>query len=178
MRLVFCGTPAFAVPTLQALQSAGHRIELVLCQPDRPSGRGLALTVPPIKEAALRAGLEVLQPEKIRNNQDLQARLESIRPDAIIVVAYGRLIPRWMLDLPHFGNLNLHGSLLPKYRGAAPIQWAVANGETVTGVTTMRLDEGMDTGDMLLRRSLPIGASRYCRGSLSASGGAGGTADG
>jgi methionyl-tRNA formyltransferase len=157
MRLVFCGTPGFAVPTLQALRSAGHSIELVLCQPDRPSGRGLALTVPPVKQAALEAGIEVLQPEKIRTNAELQTRLETIRPDAIIVVAYGRLIPRWMLDLPRYGNLNLHGSLLPKYRGAAPIQWAVANGETVTGVTTMRLDEGMDTGDMLLRRELPIG---------------------
>jgi methionyl-tRNA formyltransferase len=157
MRLVFCGTPAFAVPSLQALRSAGHSIELVLCQPDRPSGRGLALTAPPVKQAALEAGLEVLQPEKIRNNAELRSRLETIRPDAIIVVAYGRLIPGWMLSLPRFGNLNLHGSLLPKYRGAAPVQWAVANGETVTGVTTMRLDEGMDTGDMLLRRELPIG---------------------
>jgi methionyl-tRNA formyltransferase len=158
MRLVFCGTPAFAAPTLHALLSAGHSIELVLCQPDRPSGRGLTVTVPPVKRAALDAGIEVLQPEKIRNNAELQVRLEAIRPDAIIVVAYGRLIPRWMLDLPRYGNLNLHGSLLPKYRGAAPIQWAVANGEKVTGVTTMRLDEGMDTGDMLLRRELPIGA--------------------
>jgi methionyl-tRNA formyltransferase len=157
VRLVFCGTPAFAVPTLQALRSAGHSVELALSQPDRPSGRGLALTLPPVKQAALAAGIEVLQPEKIRNNPELQARLEAIRPDAIIVVAYGRLIPRWMLDLPRYGNLNLHGSLLPKYRGAAPIQWAVANGEKVTGVTTMRLDEGMDTGDMLLRRELPIG---------------------
>ncbi len=157
MRLVFCGTPSFAVPTLHRLLSAGHSIELVLCQPDRPSGRGLALTAPPVKRAALDAGIEVLQPEKIRNNAELQVRLEAIRPDAIIVVAYGRLIPRWMLDLPRYGNLNLHGSLLPKYRGAAPIQWAVANGEKVTGVTTMRLDEGMDTGDMLLRRELPIG---------------------
>jgi methionyl-tRNA formyltransferase len=157
MRLVFCGTPTFAVPTLQAVQSAGHDIELVLCQPDRPSGRGLSLAVPPVKQAALDAGLEVLQPEKIRTNTELRARLEAIRPDAIVVVAYGRLIPPWMLDLPRYGNLNLHGSLLPKYRGAAPIQWAVANGEKVTGVTTMRLDEGMDTGDMLLQRELPIG---------------------
>jgi methionyl-tRNA formyltransferase len=157
MRLVFCGTPAFAVPALHALRAASHVIELVLCQPDRPSGRGLTLTVPPVKQAALEAGIEVLQPEKIRTNTDLQTRLEAIRPDAIIVVAYGRLIPRWMLDLPRYGNLNLHGSLLPKYRGAAPIQWAVANGERITGVTTMRLDEGMDTGGMLLRRELPIG---------------------
>jgi methionyl-tRNA formyltransferase len=157
MRLIFCGTPAFAVPTLKALLAAGHCIELVLCQPDRPSGRGLAVTAPLVKQAALEAGISVLQPEKIRNNVELQTRLEGIRPDAIIVVAYGRLIPRWMLELPRYGNLNLHGSLLPKYRGAAPIQWAVANGETVTGVTTMRLDEGMDTGDMLLRRELPVG---------------------
>lgn len=157
MRLVFCGTPAFAVPTLQALRNSGHSIELVFCQPDRPSGRGLTLSVPPVKQAARDAGIPVLQPEKIRNNPELQARLEAIRPDAIIVVAYGRLIPRWMLDLPRYGNINLHGSLLPKYRGAAPIQWAVANGETITGVTTMRLDEGMDTGDMLLRRELLIG---------------------
>ena len=159
MRLIFCGTPAFAVPTLRALRAAGHGIELVLCQPDRPSGRGLALTVPPVKQAALEAGIEVLQPEKIRNNAELRLRLEAIQPDAIIVVAYGRLIPPWMLELPRYGNLNLHGSLLPKYRGAAPIQWAVANGETVTGVTTMRLDEGMDTGDMLLRRELPVGSA-------------------
>jgi methionyl-tRNA formyltransferase len=157
MRLVFCGTPTFAVPTLQALRAAGHSIELVLCQPDRPSGRGLSLTVPPVKQAALDAGLEVLQPEKIRTNTELRTRLEAIQPDAIVVVAYGRLIPPWMLNLPRYGNLNLHGSLLPKYRGAAPIQWAVANGERVTGVTTMRLDEGMDTGDMLLQRELPIG---------------------
>lgn len=116
------------------------------------------MTPPPVKRAALDAGIEVLQPEKIRNNPELQARLEAIRPDAIIVVAYGRLIPRWMLELPRYGNINLHGSLLPNYRGAAPIQWAVASGETVTGVTTMRLDEGMDTGDMLLRRETPIGA--------------------
>ncbi|MFL6427379.1 MAG: methionyl-tRNA formyltransferase [Acidobacteriaceae bacterium] len=157
MRLVFCGTPAFAVPTLKAVRSAGHSIELVLCQPDRPSGRGLTLAVPPVKQAAIDAGIPVMQPEKIRKNAELQARLEAIQPDAIVVVAYGRLIPAWMLNLPRYGNLNLHGSLLPKYRGAAPIQWAVANGERVTGVTTMRLDEGMDTGDMLLRRELPIG---------------------
>jgi methionyl-tRNA formyltransferase len=157
MRLVFCGTPTFAVPTLQALRAAGHAVELVLCQPDRPSGRGLSLAVPPVKQAALDAGLEVLQPEKVRTNTELRARLEAIQPDAIVVVAYGRLIPPWMLNLPRYGNMNLHGSLLPKYRGAAPIQWAVANGERVTGVTTMRLDEGMDTGDMLLQRELPIG---------------------
>jgi methionyl-tRNA formyltransferase len=157
VRLVFCGTPAFAVPTFHALLTAGHRIELTLCQPDRPSGRGLTLTAPPVKRAALDAGIDVLQPEKIRNNLELQSRLESMQPDAIVVVAYGRIIPRWMLELPRHGNLNLHGSLLPRYRGAAPIQWAVANGETVTGLTTMRLNEGMDTGDILLRREVAIG---------------------
>jgi methionyl-tRNA formyltransferase len=156
VRLVFCGTPAFAVPTFRALLSAGHSIELTLCQPDRPSGRGLTVTAPPVKRAALEAGIDVLQPEKVRNNVELQSRLKSIQPDAIVVVAYGRIIPRWMLDLPRHGNLNLHGSLLPKYRGAAPIQWAVANGETVTGLTTMLLNEGMDTGDILMRREVGI----------------------
>ena len=156
MRLVFCGTPAFAVPTFHALLTAGHSIELALCQPDRPSGRGLTLTAPPVRRAELDAGIDVLQPEKIRNNPELQSRLESMQPDAIVVVAYGRIIPQWMLDLPRYGNLNLHGSLLPKYRGAAPIQWAVANGETVTGLTTMRLNEGMDTGDILMRREVAI----------------------
>jgi len=159
MRLVFCGTPQFAVPTLLALIDAGHEIELVLTQPDRPSGRGMQLLAPPVKQIAEAAGLAILQPEKIKNNPELRERLTAIAPDAIIVVAYGRIIPKWMLDLPKFGNINLHGSLLPKYRGAAPIQWAIARGETVTGVTTMHLDEGLDTGDMLLRREIPIGAA-------------------
>lgn len=157
MKLVFCGTPAFAVPSFHALREAGHSIELVLSQPDRPSGRGLVLSAPPVKQAAVEAGIPVLQPEKIRNNAELRQRLEAIAPDAIIVVAYGRIIPRWMLDLPRYGNINVHGSLLPKYRGAAPIQWAVARGERVTGVTTMLLEEGLDTGDMLLQRELSIG---------------------
>jgi methionyl-tRNA formyltransferase len=156
MRLVFCGTPQFAVPTLKALLHAGHDIQLVVTQPDRPSGRGMNLVAPPAKQAALDAGLPVIQPEKIKNNQEFREKLEAIQPQAIIVVAYGRIIPKWMLDLPHYGNLNLHASLLPKYRGAAPIQWAVANGEPVTGVTTMRIDEGLDTGDILLQRELPI----------------------
>jgi methionyl-tRNA formyltransferase len=157
MKLVFCGTPQFAVPTLLALIDAGHEIALVLTQPDRPSGRGMQLLAPPVKQIAEAAGLEILQPEKIKNNEDLRELLTAIAPDAIVVVAYGRIIPKWMLELPHYGNINLHGSLLPKYRGAAPIQWAIARGETVTGVTTMRLDEGLDTGDMLLRREVPIG---------------------
>ena len=156
MKLVFCGTPQFAVPTLLALIDAGHEIALVLTQPDRPSGRGMQLVAPPVKQMAEAAGLDIYQPEKIKNNQELRDRLTAIAPDAIIVVAYGRIIPKWMLDLPRFGNINLHGSLLPKYRGAAPIQWAIARGEIVTGVTTMHLDEGLDTGDMLLRREVPI----------------------
>ena len=160
MKLVFCGTPQFAVPTLLALIDAGHEIALVLTQPDRPSGRGMQVLAPPVKQMAEAAGLEILlQPEKIKNNQELRERLTAIAPDAIIVVAYGRIIPKWMLDLPRYGNINLHGSLLPKYRGAAPIQWAIARGETVTGVTTMRLDEGLDTGDMLLSREVPIGVA-------------------
>lgn len=156
MRLIFCGTPQFAVPTLKALLHAGHDIQLVVTQPDRPSGRGMSLVAPPVKQSALEAGLLISQPEKIKNNAEFRAQLESIQPEAIIVVAYGRIIPKWMLDLPPHGNLNLHASLLPKYRGAAPIQWAVANGEPVTGATTMRIDEGLDTGDMLLQRELPI----------------------
>ncbi|MGB8535597.1 MAG: methionyl-tRNA formyltransferase [Acidobacteriaceae bacterium] len=156
MRLVFCGTPQFALPTLKQLLAAGHTIELVVTQPDRVRGRDQDPSPPPIKVLAQEAGLPVVQPEKIKNNPDFRARLESIKPDAIIVVAYGRIIPEWMLNLPRLGNINLHASLLPKYRGAAPIQWAVANGETVTGATTMRIDQGLDTGDMLLQRSLPI----------------------
>lgn len=114
------------------------------------------LVAPPVKLAAMQAGISVVQPEKIKTNAGLRAQLEEIQPEAIIVVAYGRIIPKWMLDLPKYGNLNLHASLLPKYRGAAPIQWAIANGEPVTGATIMRLDEGLDTGDILLQRELPI----------------------
>lgn len=156
MKLVFCGTPTFAVPTLEALLADGHVIALVVSQPDRPVGRNQLLTAPPVKQAALAAGLPVTQPEKIRNNVEFRAQLEAITPDAIVVVAYGRIIPPWMLALPRFGCINLHGSLLPKYRGAAPIQWAVAMGETVTGNTTMLLEEGLDTGPILLQQSLPI----------------------
>jgi methionyl-tRNA formyltransferase len=138
------------------LIAAGHEVALVATQPDRPLGRGLQLHMPPVKRVALAHGIPVVQPEKIKANADFRAALEAVQPDAIVVVAYGRIIPRWMLDLPRYGNINLHGSLLPKYRGAAPIQWAVANGETVTGVTTMRIDEGLDTGDMLLAQAVPI----------------------
>jgi methionyl-tRNA formyltransferase len=156
MKLVFCGTPAFAVPTLKLALRAGYDVPLVVTQPDRPVGRDRVLTPSPVKIVALEAGIPVTQPEKIRNNTEFRAVLEAIAPDAILVVAYGRIIPKWMLDLPRLGNLNLHGSLLPKYRGAAPIQWAIASGEAATGVTTMRLDEGLDTGDILLQRELPL----------------------
>ena len=156
MKLVFCGTPEFAVPTLEAVIAAGHEVALVVTQPDRAAGRGMEMQPPPVKRAALAHRIAVAQPEKIKNNAEFRAQLEAIAPQAILVVAYGRIIPRWMLDLPPEGNINLHGSLLPKYRGAAPIQWAVANGETVTGVTTMRIDEGLDTGDMLLAHTVPI----------------------
>jgi methionyl-tRNA formyltransferase len=156
LKIVFCGTPSFAVPTLTAVLRAGHEVALVVTQPDRPSGRGMTLVAPPVKETALAAGLPVIQPEKIKKNAELQARLESIAPDAILVVAYGRIIPNWMLELPRFGNLNLHASLLPKYRGGAPIQWAIANGEPETGATTMRLDEGLDTGEILMQRALTL----------------------
>jgi methionyl-tRNA formyltransferase len=150
--LIFCGTPPFAVPALRRLVEEGFRIRLAVTQPDRPSGRGQQLAAPPIKLAAEELGLPVIQPGKIKNNPDFQHTLEEVHPEAIIVVGYGRIIPKWMLDLPPLGNINLHGSLLPKYRGAAPIQWAIANGETVTGVTTMLLNEGLDTGDILLKR--------------------------
>jgi methionyl-tRNA formyltransferase len=156
LNLVFCGTPRFAVPTLEKLVEAGHSIPLVLTQPDRPKGRGLELVASPVKQTALRHSLPIYQPEKIKTNVELQSRLREMAPDAIIVVGYGRIIPRWMIDLPRYGNINLHASLLPKYRGAAPIQWAIASGEKVTGVTTMRIDEGLDTGGILLQQDLPI----------------------
>jgi methionyl-tRNA formyltransferase len=156
VKLVFCGTPQFAVPTLEALRAAGHEIALVVSQPDRPVGRHQQLTAPPVKQAALVAGIPVVQPEKIRNNTEFRSQLESIQPDAILVVAYGRIIPPWMLELPRLGCINLHASLLPKYRGAAPIQWSVAMGDTVTGNTTMLLEEGLDTGPILLQEEMAI----------------------
>jgi methionyl-tRNA formyltransferase len=159
MKLVFCGTPAFAVPTLKLALRARYEVPLVVTQPDRPVGRGQQMTAPPVKTVAIEAGIRVTQPEKIKNNAELRAELEAIAPDAIVVVAYGRIIPPWMLGLPRLGNLNLHASLLPKYRGAAPVQWAIANGEGATGATTMRLDEGLDTGDILLQRELAIAPS-------------------
>jgi methionyl-tRNA formyltransferase len=156
MDLVFCGTPTFAVPTLERLAAAGFRVKLVVTQPDRASGRGMVPAASPVKRSALELRLPVVQPEKIKDNDEFRGRLESIQPDAIIVVGYGRIIPQWMIDLPKLGNINLHASLLPKYRGAAPIQWAIANGESITGVTTMRIDAGLDTGDVLLQVEEPV----------------------
>jgi methionyl-tRNA formyltransferase len=157
MRLVFCGTPQFAVPALEALLGAGYDVPLVLAQPDRPVGRKQILTAPAVKQTAALRDIPVLQPEKLRNNPELEAKLREIAPDAIVVVAYGRIIPPWMLTLPRLGNINVHASLLPKYRGAAPIQWALANGDSVSGVTTMLLNEGLDTGPMLGQREISIG---------------------
>jgi methionyl-tRNA formyltransferase len=156
MKLIFCGTPGFAVPCLEALVEAGFEILLVITQPDRPQGRKMEVVFSPIKQAAQRLGLQIVQPEKIKNNEDFRDQLTALKPDAIIVVGYGKIIPRWMIDLPLFGNINLHASLLPKYRGAAPIQWAIANGENTTGVTIMRIDAGLDTGDILLQKELAI----------------------
>ncbi len=156
MDLVFCGTPRFAVPSLEKLVASGHRIHLVVTQPDRPKGRGLEVVDSPVKQSALQLNLPITQPDRIKTNEEFRALLTAIQPDAIIVVGYGRIIPRWMLDLAPLGNINLHASLLPKYRGAAPIQWAIANGETVTGNTTMRIDAGLDTGDILLQREFPV----------------------
>ena len=145
------------MPTLEALIGAGHEVALVVTQPDRPVGRAQEMVAPAVKVFAVARGIPVVQPEKIKNNLEFRGRLEGIGPDVILVVAYGRIIPDWMLGLPRFGNVNLHGSLLPKYRGAAPIQWAVANGEAETGVTTMLLEAGLDTGPMLLAQVVPIG---------------------
>jgi methionyl-tRNA formyltransferase len=156
LNLIFCGTPRFAVPTLEKLAGAGFRIHLVVTQPDRPKGRGLELVQSPVKESALKLNLPITQPDRIKTNEAFRAQLTALKPDAIIVVGYGRIIPQWMLDLPPLGNINLHASLLPKYRGAAPIQWALANGETLTGVTTMRIDAGLDTGDILLQQQIAI----------------------
>jgi len=156
MKLAFCGTPRFAVPTLEALHRAGHEIALAVTQPDRPVGRSQELAAPPVKQTAMSLGIPVMQPDKIRSNDQFRAQLESIKPNAIVVVAYGRIIPPWMLTLPRLGCINLHASLLPRYRGAAPIQWAIAMGEEITGNTTMLLEEGLDTGPILKQQALII----------------------
>src|SRR5271170_2986556 len=149
MVLIFLGTPEFAVPTLDAIVNAGHRVLAVFTQPDRPKGRGGQLSQSPVKEAALRLGLPVYQPERIKHASAVE-QLKQMRPDAMVVVGYGQIIPQSIIDIPRHGIINVHASLLPKYRGAAPIQWAIANGEAVTGVTIMRIDAGLDTGEMLL----------------------------
>lgn len=159
MRLVFCGTPQFAVPTFKHLLAQQDlQIIAAITQPDRPRGRGREVSFSPVKEAALAAGVPVHQPEKIRQ-LDAQETLQSLAPDAIVIIAYGQIIPARLLPIPRLGWINLHASLLPKYRGAAPINWAIVNGEKKTGVTTMRIDAGMDTGDMLLQREIEIGSS-------------------
>src|SRR5437763_4523176 len=155
MRIIFCGTPQFAVPTLGRLLAAGFTIDLVVTNPDEPSGRSYERKAPPVKIAAEKAGLPVFQPAKLRDPAT-QERLTKFHPDALVVVAYGHIIPPWMIALPRLGSINLHASLLPKYRGAAPIQWAIMRGERVTGVTTMMIDEGLDTGPTLLAREEPI----------------------
>jgi methionyl-tRNA formyltransferase len=157
LTLVFAGTPQFAVPTLETLVERGFDVRLIITQPDRESGRGMELTRSPVKQSASKLGIPTAQPTTLKNDEAFRTQLTSLNPDAIVVVGYGRIIPQWMIDLPRFGNLNVHASLLPKYRGAAPIQWAIAQGEKATGVTTMRIDAGLDTGDILLQGELPIG---------------------
>ncbi len=156
MKIVFMGTPDFAVPSLQALIDAGHEIAAVYTQPDKPVGRRQELTAPPVKELALEYGIPVYQPTKMRDGT-LAEQLRQLAPDLIAVVAYGRLLPKEILEIPPMGCINVHASLLPKYRGAGPIQWAVINGEKETGITTMHMAEGLDTGDILLVAKTPIG---------------------
>lgn len=157
MRLLFCGTPQFAVPTLRhLLAQRDFEILGVITQPDRPRGRGHAVSFSPVKQAALEAALPVLQPEKIRSSE-VEESLRKFDLDFIVIIAYGQIIPARLLPIPKFGWINLHASLLPKYRGAAPINWAIANGDFVTGLSTMRIDAGMDTGDVLLQKEIPIG---------------------
>lgn len=157
MRVVFMGTSPFAVPSLDALVKAGHEVVIVVTQPDRPKGRGLEMQLSPVKQRAVELNLPVFQPEKIRQEPSVE-RIRELTPiDAIVVAAFGQIIPKSILDIPRLGSINVHASLLPKYRGAAPIHYAIAAGETVTGVTTMLMDPGLDTGDMLLKAETPIG---------------------
>ena len=157
MKIVFMGTPDFAVPSLQALIDAGHEVCAVYTQPDKPQGRKQVLTAPPVKELALRHGIPVYQPVTLKNEEE-QEKLRALAPEVIIVVAYGKLLPKAVLDIPPRGCINVHGSLLPRWRGAAPIQWSVIAGDQKAGVTTMQMAEGLDTGDMLLTYETEIGA--------------------
>ncbi len=155
MRVIFMGTPDFAVGTLEALIASKHEIVGVVTQPDKPKGRGKAMQFPPVKEIAVREGLPVFQPKKVREPEVVET-LRSLNADVIVVVAFGQIIPESILKLTRYGCINVHGSLLPKYRGAAPIQWAVIDGEKESGITTMQMDEGLDTGDMLLKKIVPL----------------------
>ena len=157
MKIIFMGTPDFAEESLKALYKAGHEIALVVTNPDRPKGRGMKMVASSVKEYALKQGLQIEQPEKVKNNTEFIEKIKAIKPDVICVVAYGKILPKEILEIPSKGCINVHGSLLPKYRGAAPIQWAIINGDKTTGVTTMYMDEGMDTGDMILKREVEIG---------------------
>ena len=154
MNVVFMGTPDFAVPTLEMLINENHTISAVVTQPDKPKGRGKKESMPPVKEVALAHGLPVLQPEKIRGDEAFYNHILSLNPDVIVVVAFGQILPESILNIPKYGCINIHGSLLPKYRGAAPIQWSIINEEPVTGVTIMYMDKGMDTGDMILKKEI------------------------
>jgi methionyl-tRNA formyltransferase len=157
MNLIYLGTPRFAVPTLEAILGAGHRVLAVVTQPDRAKGRDRSVAAGPVKECAVRLGLPVFQPERIRH-PEAQEHLRALQADAMVVVGYGQIIPRAVIDMVPLGIINVHASLLPKYRGAAPIQWAIARGEETTGVTTMRIDAGLDTGDILLQSETAIGS--------------------
>ena len=156
MRIVYMGTPAFAVPPLQSLSTAGHEIAGVVTRTDKPAGRGRVLMQPAVKIAAEQSGLAVFQPKRVRDRESVEA-IAAMRPEVIVVAAYGQILPRELLTLPKYGCVNIHASLLPAYRGAAPINWAIMNGETMTGVTIMQMDEGMDTGAILVQESIPIG---------------------
>lgn len=156
-KIIFMGTPDFAAESLKSLYEAGYNILAVVTNPDRPKGRGMKLVASPVKEYAMSKKLEVLQPEKVRKNEEFIKTLKNMKPDYICVVAYGKILPKELLEIPSKGCINVHGSLLPKYRGAAPIQWAVLNGDKETGITTMYMDEGMDTGDMILKQTIEIG---------------------
>ena len=157
MKIVFMGTPDFAEESLKAVYEAGYEILTVVTNPDRKQGRGMKMSVSPVKKFAEEKGLQILQPEKVRNNEEFISKIRDLKPDVICVVAYGKILPKEILDIPKIGCINVHGSLLPKYRGAAPIQWAVLNGDRETGITTMYMDVGMDTGDMILKQKVTIG---------------------
>lgn len=158
MKIIFMGTPDFAKESLKAIYEAGHEILGVVTNPDKAKGRGMKVSESPVKEYALLKNLKIYQPEKVRKNEEFIEEIKNLKPDVICVVAYGKILPKEILEIPKLGCINVHGSLLPKYRGAAPIQWAVINGEKVTGITTMYMDIGMDTGDMILKKEIEIGA--------------------